>query len=244
MKPRAIYAILASALGEALIIFLNILFSGDLPDNVVILNIIVCTLVFASTAWTFFIKWDQSDDNVGTWVGTLGVNLWGFSLYSCFALVALFAMNLPFIVELISGTYPVEFKYQLLVQSILLLFLIVTRFGSHAVAEQVENVHKKEDDLESGLDDMKSATRRLQDAIFVCENASPEICRMIDTMSGNIRYLSPVNSKEAKDIEEDFVPKVNALIPAFINYKMNEDSIRKQIALLIHLVDNRKRIYN
>ena len=67
---------------------------------------------------------------------------------------------------------------------------------------------------------------------------------MIDEIQQNIRYLSPVKSSEAKDIENDYVSKVNALIPAFINYKMNEDSIAKQLSLLKHLIDNRKKIYN
>ena len=244
MKPKMIYAILAALVGEALIITLNILFRGDLPDNVLILNIVVCTLVFISSAWVFFIKWDRSDDKAGTWVGTLGVNLWGFSLYSFLALIALFAMNLHVVVDNVSETYPIEFKYQLLVHGILLLFLIITRFSSHAVAGQIKNVYNKETNLVSGLDEMKSATRRLQDAVFVCSDVDHDIRTMIDEIQQNIRYLSPVKSSEAKDIENDYVSKVNALIPAFINYKMNEDSIAKQLSLLKHLIDNRKKIYN
>lgn len=246
MKPKMLYAILAAMIGEALIVTLNILFRGELPDNVLVLNIVVCSIAYASSAWVFFIKWDKSpvDDKVGTWGGTLGVNLWGSSLYSFLVIVALFAMNLHVVVDEISDTYPIEFKYQLLVQGALLFFLIITRFSSHAVADQVENVYNKEAALVSGLDEMKSAARRLQDAVFVCSDVDPNLRKMIDDIQQNIRYLSPVKSSEAKDIESNYVNKVNTLIPAFINYKMNEDLIAKQLSLLKHLVDNRKKIYN
>lgn len=244
MNGKTVYAIIAAALGEAIVIALNIIFRGDLPQDILILNIVVSTLIYMSSAWVYFIKLDRSDDKVGTWVGTLGVNLWGFNLYSLLALIALLAMNLHVIVDQYSNTYPVDIKYQFLVHGILLLFLVTTRFFSKTVEGQVKNVYEKEEALKSGLGDMKSATKRLQDAIFVCEDVSPEIRKMIDSIQTDIRYLSPVKSREAKDIEEDFVAKVNALIPAFTNYKMNADSISKQIILLSHIVDNRKKIYN
>jgi hypothetical protein len=244
MNGKTVYAIIAAVLGEAIVIALNIIFRGDLPQNILILNIVVSTLIYVSSAWVYFIKLDRSDDKVGTWVGTLGVNLWGFNLYSLFALIALLAMNLHVIVDQFSDTYPVDIKYQLLVHGILLIFLVTTRFFSKTVEGQVKNVYEKEEALKSGLEDMKSATRRLQDAIFVCEDVSPEIRKMMDSIQTDIRYLSPVKSREAKDIEADFVAKVNALIPAFINYKMNAESISKQIVLLSHIVDNRKKIYN
>lgn len=244
MKPKMLYAIIAAVLVEALIIWLNILFWDDVPTNVLVLNIIVCTLACACFAWPLFLKWDRSDDKTGSWVGTLGLNMRGLSAYAVLALVAMFVMNLRPVVESLSDSYPVAFKYQLLVHAILLLILILTRFASHAVGEQVENVSSKEAVLTSGLDDMKSAMRRLQDAVFVCQDVDPGLRSMVDEIQQNIRYLTPVKSGEAREIEEDFVAKVNALIPAFINYKMNEDSIARQLSLLKHLVDNRKSIYN
>lgn len=244
MKPKLIYAILAAVIGEALIVTLNILFRGDLPNNVLVLNIIVCTLAYICSGWWLFVRWDRSEDKVETWVGTLGVNLWGFGVYSTLAIIALFVMNLHATVDNFSDTYPVEFKYQLLVQGALFMFLILTRFFSHTVAGQVENVHVKETALVSGLDEMKSATRRLQDAAFMCENMDPSLRSILNDIQLNLRYLSPVKSSEAHEIESEYVAKVNALIPAFINYKMNEDSIAKQLGILKHLVDNRKKIYN
>ena len=244
MKPKIIFAILAAVIGEALIVTLNILFRGGLPDNVLVLNIIVCTLAYICSGWWLIFKWDRSEDKAETWVGTLGVNLWGFGIYSVLSIIALFAMNLHATVDSFSDTYPVEFKYQLLVQGALFMFLILTRFFSHTVAGQVEKVHKKEQALVSGLDEMKAATRRLQDAAFLCETMDPSLRSMLDDIQLNIRYLSPVKSREAHEIEDDYVSKVNALITAFINYKMNEDSIAKQLGILKHLVDNRKKIYN
>ena len=244
MKPKIIYAVLAVVIGEALIIALNILFRGDLPDNVLALNIIVCTLALICSGWWLFVRWDRSEDRVETWVGTLGVNLWGFSIYSTLSIIAMFVMNLHATVDTFSDTYPVEFKYQLLVQGALFIFLVLTRFFSHTVAGQVEKVQTKEQALVSGLDEMKAATRRLQDTVFMCENMDPSLRSILDDIQLNLRYLSPVKSREAHEIENEFVSKVNALIPAFINYKMNEDSIAKQLGILKHLVDNRKKIYN
>lgn len=244
MRAKTIYAILAAVIGEAIIVTLNILFGEDLPDNVVVLNIIVCTLACVCSGWWLFVKWDRSEDTIGTWVGTLGVNIWGFSTYSTLSITALFVMNLHSTVDTFSDTYPVEFKYQLLVQGTLFMFLVISRFFSYTVAGQIENVHTKEQALVAGLDEMKAATRRLQDAAFMCEQMDPSLRSMLDDIQLNLRYLSPVKSSEAREIENDYVSRVNALIPAFINYKMNEESIARQLGLLKHLVDNRKKIYN
>ena len=244
MKPKMLYAILAVVIVEALIIWLNILFGEDLPTEVTVLNIIVCTIAFASFAWPLFVKWDRSDDKVGRWVGTLGINMNGMFLYALLALAAMVLMNLHAVVDNVFDTYPVPFKYQLMVQAFLLLILIFSRFTGMAVGDQVEEVAQKEEALTSGLDDMKSAVRRLQDAVFICEEVDPGLRTLVDEIQQNIRYLSPVKSREARDIEGDFVDRVNALLPAFINYKMNEDTIAKQIRMLKHLVDNRKSIYN
>lgn len=243
MKKSTIYAILAAVLGEALIITLIILFSKGFPSNIIALNIIVGTLVFASSAWGLFVKWDRSEDKVGTWVGTLGVNLWGFGVYAVLALFAMILMNFCPGAD-ITDSYPVAFKYQLLVQGALFAFLVLTRFFGSAVAEQVENVYNKEQAVLSGLDEMKSATRRLQDAAFMCENMDPSLRTMLDDIQQDLRYLSPVKSSEARDLENDFVSKVNNLIPAFVNYKMNEDQIARQLGLLKHIIENRKKIYN
>ena len=244
MSSKNLMAIITAVLAEVLIIILNILLKGDLPGSVVALNIVVCTLIFASSACVMFIKWDRSEDKVSTWIGTLAIDIWGFSVYSILALAAMILMNSHAVVDSISDSYPVAFKYQLLVHSILLAFLFFTRFLGHATADQITNVHVKEAAVRSGLDEMKSAVRRLQDAVFVCQDVSPEVRAQIDRLQQNVRYLSPVNTAEAKDLENDFVGKVNALIPAFINYKMNEDSIRRQVALLEHLFENRKKTYN
>lgn len=244
MNGKTVYAIIAAVLGEAIAMALNIVFRGDLPQNILILNIAVSTLIYVSSAWVYFIKLDRSDDKVGTWVGVLGVNLWSFNLYSLLALIALLAMNLHVIVDKYSDTYPVDIKYQLLVHGILLLFLVTTRFFSKTIEGQVKNVYEKEETLKLGIEDMKSATRRLQNAIFECGDINPEIRKMVDSIQADIRYLSPEMSREAKDMEADFVTKVNALIPAFINYKMNAELISKQIVLLSHIVDNRKKTYN
>ena len=230
-------------MGEALIITLIILFSKGFPSNIIALNIIVGTLVFASSGWGLFVKWDRSEDKVGTWVGTLGVNLWGFGVYAVLALFAMILMNFCPGAD-ISDSYPVAFKYQLLVQGALFAFLVLTRFFASAVAEQVEDVYNKEQAVLSGLDEMKSATRRLQDAAFMCENMDPSLRTMLDDIQQDLRYLSPVKSSEARDLENDFVSKVNNLIPAFVNYKMNEDQIARQLGLLKHIIENRKKIYN
>lgn len=234
---KKMFLISSLLIGEALIIALNVIFGGSLPTNVLVLNMIVSSVAYISASWMFFVKWDRSEDVPGTWVGTLGVNLWGFGLYTVLAIAALLLMNL-------TGTNPVAFKYQLLVHAALFMFLLLTRFFSSAVAGQVWKVHEREQALVSGLDEMKSATRRLQDAAFMCEDMDPSLRAILDDIQQNLRYLSPVKSAEARDIENDYVSKVNALIPAFINYKMNEDNIAKQLGMLKHLIDNRKKIYN
>ena len=134
-------AIITAVLAEVLIIILNILLKGDLPGSVVALNIVVCTLIFASSACVMFIKWDRSEDKVSTWIGTLAIDIWGFSVYSILALAAMILMNSHAVVDSISDSYPVAFKYQLLVHSILLAFLFFTRFLGHATADQITNVH-------------------------------------------------------------------------------------------------------
>lgn len=241
MNRKLLFGLLVLALGLAMVVMLNFLFGGHLPNNILTLNIIVSCLVFISFCCPLLVKWDKSEDKIGTWVGTLGLNIWAYTVYGVLAILAIILMNMTGAMEI---TGPVPFKYQFLVHAGLLLFLIFTRFGSSAIAEQVENVYKKEESLKAGREDMKSALRRLQDAVFVCDAAAPDVRQKIDALQEDLRFLSPANNREAQELEQEFVEKVNALIPAFINYKMNEDSIIKQVSVLKYTVDKRKAVRN
>ena len=231
---RKVLAILAVLLGETLIVTLNVMFGKSLPTDTLVLNIVICSLIYATFCSVFLIDFDRSEDNEGGWVASLGINIIAICSYGGAALLALIIMNI----------FGVPFKYQLLVHGILLFGFIGMLFLASASSSQVGRVAAKEQQLVSGLDTMRSAARKLNDHAFLCKDMDPGLRAIVDDIQQNLRFLSPNGSFEARDIEEEFAQRVTDLLPAFRNYKMNEDSIAEQLSFLKHLIDNRKQIKN
>ena len=91
---------------------------------------------------------------------------------------------------------------------------------------------------------MKNAAQRLQDSAFITEGVDQSIRNMIEGLQRDIRFISPLRTDAAHEIEKSFVEKADEVTAAFYNYKSNEANIAKQIGLLKHIVENRKKMYN
>ncbi len=241
---RKILSILAAILGEAIIVTLILLISRDIPGEITALNIIVCTIAFALWARILFVKIDRSDDEVGSWVASLGIRLYGMLCYSFTAPVAAFLMNNTWILrDGFNRTEPVSLKIQILIQAAFLLLLVLTGVFAGAAGNQVSAVHEKEKDLTAGPDRMRAAVRRLSDTAFMTEGISPEVKASIDNLAADLRFLSPVGTAEAKEYEQKFVSDIDFLLPSFINYKMNEAFIIRQLSLLRRTFETRKSLH-
>ena len=238
MNMRKFFAVFAALLGEVLIIALLLLFRGDLPNNILWLNGIVCSLAYVTFVWILFVKWERSNDEDDSWIGSLGINLVSLNVYSIVAIALVLFMNyLPFI-------SPVSIKYQLLIHGILIFFLVLFQYFSYSAAEQVKNVGKSKQQQTEYLTEMKNAAQRLQDSAFITEGVDPSIRNMIEGLQRDIRFISPLRTDAAHEIEKSFVEKADEVTAAFYNYKANETNIAKQIGLLKHIVENRKKMYN
>lgn len=231
---KKVLAILAAVLGESIIVALNIILGKELPTEIIILNTVVCTLVYALWMSVYFIKWDKSSSSEGGWVGSLGIKIYGFSSYSAIAILAVIVMNL----------LSLSLTVQLIVHGVLLFMLLSTFFFGAGISSQVESVAKNEQEMISGIDSMKRMMRKLNDAAFMCSEMNPDLRTLIDDIQQDLRYLSPNKSVDAKELEDEFVEKVRELLPAFRNYRMNEDQIASQLGFLKHLVKNRKQVRN
>ncbi len=238
MNMRKFFAVFAALLGEVLIIALLLLFRGDLPNNILWLNGFVCTLAYITFVWILFVRWERSNDEDDSWIGSLGINLVSLNVYSIVAIVLVLFMNyLPFI-------SPVSIKYQFLIHGILIFFLVLFQYFSYSAAEQVKNVGKSKQQQTEYLAEMKNATQRLQDTAFVTEGVDHSIRNMIDGLLRDVRFVSPLRTDAAHEIEKNYVEKADEVIAAFNNYQANEATIAKQISLLKHILENRKKMYN
>jgi hypothetical protein len=238
MNMRKFFAVFAALLGEVLIIALLLLFRGDLPNNILWLNGFVCTLAYITFVWILFVRWERSNDADDSWIGSLGINLVSLNVYSIVAIVLVLFMNyLPFI-------SPVSIKYQFLIHGILIFFLVLFQYFSYSAAEQVKNVGKSKQQQTEYLAEMKNVTQRLQDTAFVTEGVDQSIRNMIDGLLRDVCFVSPLRTDAAHEIEKSFVEKADDVIAAFNNYQANEATIAKQISLLKHILENRKKMYN
>ncbi|MBR2194382.1 MAG: hypothetical protein IJ911_02085 [Salinivirgaceae bacterium] len=238
MNMKKFFAVFAALLGEVLIIALLLLFRGDLPNNILWLNGIVCTLACVTFVWILFVRWDRSSDESDAWIGSLGINLMSLNVYSIVAIALVLFMNyLPFI-------SPVGIKWQLLIHGILIFGLAIFQYFSYSAAEQVEKVGKSNQQQTEYLKQMKDATRKLQDTAFITAGVDQSIRNMIDGLQQDIRFLSPLKNDAAHELEQDYLANVATVTAAFSNYAQNEAVIAKQISLLKHIVENRRKMYN
>ena len=233
MKKLTIFLALT---GLALIVALWVILAGAfLPTSTLVLNIVVCSIIFLhASSYTFF-DWDRSNDKVGRWVGMLGLSLNSLLIYSIVAIAIIAYCNF-----LQPDGVPVRFSYQFLMHAVLFFAYLLMLGSMFATGKQVERVYNREQEKKKGVAEMRQAMEQLQDCVSLTDGVNPLIREKLDKIQADLRYVTPCSTAQASGYEEQFIQVANDIKYALSQYKMNEENITQETDLLARVLDKRR----
>ncbi|MDR1121717.1 MAG: hypothetical protein LBM08_12465 [Dysgonamonadaceae bacterium] len=235
MNMKNILSWMLLLFGEVIIIAALILFGGETPKNIFVLNIVVCSLVYGLFFCNFRAPWIDLEDKSQKQIGMLGISWFATWFYAIAAIIFMLVANLA---------YNLAFPTQLIVHSILLFFLIMGMLLSHHSANKVQEVFVQETQNRSRINEMKSAMQQLKDKMNDTAGLPENFTDRINSLEEGVRFISPANNEEAYSLENSFSKIVSDISFAISNFQMNEEAIESSLKKLERVYQNRKSIYS
>jgi hypothetical protein len=235
MEIKKILSFIALIAGVILLITGFMIWGVYLPTEVLILNIIVVTIIYALLFVDVLLPWVQWSDPSQRSIGTLGLR---WTLTVIYAIVAILLMVIANLV------FQWWFVWQLFAHGVLWVLLIlafVSFFSSYA---KVAQVHQQEEQNSKGVQLMKNAIELV--TVLMIENSglSETFINRVHTIKDELRYLAPSNTPEARTLEAEFVQTANELALAIPNYTTNSEQVEKLLSKLEHIYKIRKSTYS
>jgi hypothetical protein len=222
--------------GEVIIIGAWNIFGANLPDNIFLLNILVCSIIYFLFFIVYRMPWIDLKDIKQKQIGSIGICWTIISIYTILSLLTIYVCNYY---------YREEFSKQLILQCVLLFFLLLFFFLSNRAKEKVGEVYEEEKNNCNNIIKMKKSIVILQDNISNIKDTLPkDFINRIDILEEKLRYLSPTNNKEAHEKENDFIELIEGINLKLSNYSLNRDDIEKDLSKCEHIYQNRKQIYS
>jgi hypothetical protein len=235
MSAKKILSWLLLLFGEAIIIAAFILFKGNMPENILVLNIVVSSLVYGLFVFNYCAPWIDLEDKSQEQVGSLGIKWFVIWLYVILAVATMFVVNLGL---------KLNFTVQLIIHCVLLFFLLLGLLGSRHAADKVRKIFEVETKNRNGVNEMKTAMRQLKDKMNDIGGLPENFVKRINALEENLRFISPSNNSETYDLERSFVKIVTDIQFAISNFSMNEEQIESNLKKLERVYQNRKDIYS
>ncbi len=235
MSAKKILWWLLLLFGEAVLITAFILFRGESPANVLILNIVVSSLIFDLFFLSYQIPWIDLQNKSQKQIGALGISWYVVWIYSTAAFVTMLVSNLLF---------DFSFSSQLIIHAVLLFFLLLGIWFSSRTADKVQEVHEQETQNRSRIAEMKAEMRNLKDKMSETDGLPEYFTKRIEALDESLRFISPNNNAEANEMECTFIATLNEIKFAISNFSMNEERIENNLKKAERIYRNRKNIYS
>jgi hypothetical protein len=168
-------------------------------------------------------------------IDSLGVR-WFFSFF-----YALSAIGTIFYFNLVN---PASFSTQLIIHSVLLFLLLLGLFAAFHSSEKINEIYHEETQNRSRIDEMKKTIKNLQSQLDTAKEAPDSFIERINRLQENLRFLSPVNTKEAVEWEQKFMTNIQTLAYSLSNRPCNFDEVETNIRLCERTYQERKQIYS
>lgn len=220
------------AMGEAIIITCFLILGAALPGDVLALDIVVTSLLFGIMAYSVAAPAIRLDDKSGKQAAGLGISWLGSTLYSLAAVVTVVAGII----------YCVHFRYQLLVQIILLFMYLVAVLTSLSAAAKAGKVHAAEQVRSVGIRGMRDAVALTADEARLSAGVPSCIVSRLDSIAETLRYTSPSSAPQATDLEKRFIGLMEDIRRALTDYGLNAGTVEEKLNRAALLADNRSRI--
>jgi hypothetical protein len=234
MDTKNILSWLLLLFGEAIIIAAFILFGGNTPDNILVMNIVVSSLVYGLFFYNFRAPWIDLQDKSQKETGAIGISWFAVWFYAIAAVGVMLAANLA---------YELSFTVQLLIHCGLLFFLVLWLLLSRHSAGKVAEIYHEQTANRNGILAMRKAMLALKDKISDTAGLPDNFVQKVNSLEENLRFISPTENNEAHDLENSFVKTIESIRFALQNYSLNAEQIESNLKKCERLYQNRKNIY-
>ena len=235
MNIRRKLSLIALVLGEILLITAFLLLGTNLATNILILNIVVASLVYALFFIDVLFPWIHLGKQQPIEVGSLGVR-WFFTwIYAFAAIGVMLCANIFF---------SWFFVLQFVIQATLIFLLILSMIAVLSAADRVGEVPISENSIRSGVSEMKQVINNLKIQISTLPDLPENLVHQINSLNENLRYISPANTIEAREIENLFCQEANNMLIIISDYKYNTTTIENHLKKMELLYQNRKSVYS
>lgn len=235
MSRKTILTALAYLGGEAILISAFILWRGETPDNVLILNIVVSSIILTLSFIDLFLPLVNLQDRTGRGVGSLGVRWWVVGFYAIASVGVMLGCNLY---------ADVGFQAQLIIHCVLLLLLLIGIVAMFHSSDKVAEVYEKEQLLQSGVEQMREVMSELVDLVALEPVLSDVQKNQVMRLNDRMRYLSPSNNERAAQLESQFVEAVRMIQIAMSGEVRNEEKIDTLIKKAELIFEKRKSLFS
>ena len=235
MNIRRKLSLIALVLGEILLITAFLLLGTNLATNILILNIVVASLVYALFFIDVLFPWIHLGKQQPIEVGSLGVR-WCFTwIYAFAAIGVMLCANIFF-----SWFFVLRF----VIQATLIFLLILGMIAVLSAADRVGEVPISENSIGAGISEMKQVMSNLKIQISTLPDLPENLVHRINSLNENLRYISPANTIEAREIENLFCQEANNILIVISDYKYNTTTIENHLKKMELLYQNRKSVYS
>jgi hypothetical protein len=235
MNTKQIFSWLLFLFGEAILIASFVLFRGETPDNILVMNIVVSTIVYALLFFNYRAPWIDLKDKSQKQIGAIGISWFVAWFYAIAAIVVMLAANL---------VLGLSFTVQLIIHCVLLFFLVLGILLSLRASDKVAEIYQTETANRSGILEMKKAMRILKDKISETAGLPETFIQRVNSLEESLRFISPTDNSEAYELEYSFVETVNTVRFALNDYSLNAEQVENNLKKCERILYNRKQIYS
>lgn len=227
-----ILRIVITLIGYGLIIGGFLLFGDCLPKDVMYLDMVVSCLIFTQLPLLLFFPLINLKDKSHKEVGSLGIQLQGFTFYNIAAIAVMVA----------GALLEWSFKTQLYIHIILFFLQLVMILASLFASNKVKNRYHAEDKLIRNRAVFKSKMAELMDEVNIAANRVPvSISQPLQAINDSMTYLIPTSNPEATILEENFCSLVDEIQVLMRNIELNQSLIEENIKRLELILAKRKK---
>ena len=235
MNKKNILAALLLVAGEALIIVCFLFFGNNLTHDLIILNILVSSIIYALYFVRILIPLVDLKESSHRAIGSLGIRWLVTIIYTIAAIIAMVSLNVPI---------PTVFYSQLLIHGILFFFLLLGLFSAFSTSDKVKQVFVNEKQIMGRMDDMKKATKEVQLKMDQMKEIPVELIARMTTIQDNLRFISPCDNREAFELESTFLDEMNMVKESLFEIPPNHQRIIKYIENCERTSKERKQIFS
>lgn len=208
---------------------------GDRGDTAVfVLNIVVSLLMYCLVFSDFLIKWYRPEDKSQRRIGNMGLK-WG---------VVFIYIVLALLVMVLSKNYNWSFWVQLFLHGVAIVVLI----GGFALvsmsASNIGKVHEQQSVERSGVDKMRREAKGLHYDMLDKGTIPAELSQRVAQLVEDMRFISPANSEDARDLEQRFVDIVGRARLMVSSFTLNHEELAAEISKAERTLKDRKATYS